>query len=140
MDQEAEVFGINKKENNMSWGERSCEKHGKCEIASMKTCNPDCIDYISNGKEPDTLGNINKTVSDTGNETEKPNKGVMIVASNLKHFSKTKEFVVLKGKVFNIQHVSPKKIILKLKGGVNKQHPLPSGVYCIKDKENLQNV
>ena len=125
----------------MSWGERSCEQYGKCELATMKTCNPDCIEYKSNGKEPDVAPKINKTVSDTGNESEKPNNKPMIVPSNLNHFSKKTEFVVLKGKVFNIQSVSPKKIILKLKGAVNKNNPLPSGIYCIKESDgNLKKV
>jgi len=66
------------------------------------------------------------------NESEQSNEPT-IVPSNLNHFDKHKEFVVLKEKVFNIQSISPKKIILKLKGSVNKQHPLPTGIYCIKE-------
>lgn len=109
-------------------GETSCKKHGGCDVATEKTCNPDCIDYDSNGKEPNTPGKINKP--------EKP-KGPMIVPSTLKNFSKRSEFVVMKGKVFNIQSISPKKIILKLKGAVNAKHPLPTGIYCIKEPDGV---
>jgi len=51
-----------------------------------------------------------------------------IIKSPLKNFSK-KEFIVLKHNVFTIQSISPKKIILRIKG-TNKE--LDDGVYVIQ--------
>lgn len=71
-----------------------------------------------------------------GTEQIKP----QIVRSTLPNFSKRSEFVVLKGKVFNIQNVSPKKIILKLKGKTNKDNPLPDGIFCIKEDAKVKEL
>jgi len=114
----------------MSWGERSCKKSGKCEIASPPTCNVDCVDYESNGEPQDSIAKIKK--SDPVDVTKEVKKGGQVQRSILKNFSKKKEFVVLKGLVFNIQSVSPKKIILKLKGKTSKKEPIPDGIFVIK--------
>ena len=61
-------------------------------------------------------------------QLENNKEGAKIIRSPLKNFSR-KEFVVLKGNVFDIQSISPKKIILRVKG----QNPkLPDGVYVIQ--------
>lgn len=54
--------------------------------------------------------------------------GPKIIKSPLKNFSK-KEFIVLKHNVFTIQSISPKKMILRIKG-INKD--LADGVYVIQ--------
>lgn len=127
----------------MSWGERSCTKFGKgCEIASMKTCNVDCIDYESNGAEPDSESKFKKIKPPEKPPEQSPlqAKGIGIFRSSLPKFSKKIEFVVLKGHIFNIQSVSPKKIILKFKAMTNKKDPLPDGIFCFRDQDNEQKI
>ena len=126
----------------MSWGERSCKKFGKdCEIASMNTCNVDCIDYESNGNTPDSESKFKKVkVTEVEEKSMLQKKGIGIFRSKLPNFSKTIEFVVLKGHIFNIQSVSPKKIILKFKAMTNKKDPLPDGIFCFRDQDDGQKV
>jgi len=117
----------------MSWGERSCKKYRNgCEIASMKTCNVSCIDYESNGKKPDSETTM-KIIRDTKEPKDLNNEVTgNVLRSTLPKFSKGKEFVVLKKHIFNIQSISPKKIILKFKGMTTKENPLPDGIFVIK--------
>ena len=56
-------------------------------------------------------------------------KGPQVIVSPLKNFSK-KEFVVLKGNVYSIQSITPKKLIFKLKG---RNPKLPDGMYVVSD-------
>lgn len=67
-------------------------------------------------------------VEDIDDQLENNKEGAKIIRSPLKNFSR-KEFIVLKGNVFDIQSISPKKIILRIKG----QNPkLPDGAYVIQ--------
>ena len=123
----------------MSWGERSCIHFGNCDIATMYICQCSCNEYISNGKKPDSNAESilkeMKVKNADGKEMTKAPKDMLVVPSTLPNFSKSKEFVVLKGRIFNIQHVSPKKIILKYKGMVKKEQPIPNGIFCLKEQD-----
>lgn len=122
------------------WGERSCKKHSKCEIASEKTCNVDCIDYVSNGGFPDSTNKFVKEEEAKKEKSPLQKKGISIFKSNLPNFSKQMEFVVLKGHIFTIQSVSPKKIILKFKSMVNTSDPIPDGIFCFRDEDDNQKI
>lgn len=65
--------------------------------------------------------------------------GLEIVKSPFSTFNKDNEFVVLKGIVFKIQSISPKKIILKQY--TVSVDDLADGVYCFRNKRmELKNV
>ena len=124
----------------MSWGERSCKNFGTgCKIATMATCNIDCPSYASNGKDPDSGPKIEKVKPET-KKSVLQKKGVGIFRSKLPKFSKKIEFVVLKGHIFNIQSISPKKIILKFKAMTNEKDPLPDGIFCFRDEDDHQKI
>ncbi len=60
--------------------------------------------------------------------------GVTFQESTSGNFNKKNEFVVLKGTLFKIQTVSPKKLILKYHGIANSE--MPDGIFkIIKVKE-----
>ena len=60
-------------------------------------------------------------------EIKPTEQGPRVVRSTLKNFSK-KEFIVLKHNVFTIQSITPKKLVLRIKG----QNPkLPDGIYGV---------
>ncbi len=65
-------------------------------------------------------------------EIKNPAKGMKVVRSTSPNFSKADDFIVLKGKVFAIQHVGLKKIILRLKGPIKPETPLPDGIFCLE--------
>lgn len=114
----------------MSWGERSCVVFGKCDIANEKICNVDCLSYRCNGEPPDSVAKFTKSDMPPKEPTEPKEKQVQMVQSTFPNFSKTKEFIVLKGHIFHIQSVSPKKLVLKLKG---KDKKLPNGIFALKE-------
>jgi len=51
-------------------------------------------------------------------------------------FDKQHEFIILKKHVFEIQSVSPKKVILKYKRKLNKTDHIADGIYVFTDGED----
>ena len=116
----------------MSQGERSCKMFGNCNHTDIKieNCNVDCDFYNPlDGIKPDSISKKPKEkiiVPD-------PNSPILEL-SDLPKFDKLHEFVVLKRHVFQMQSISPKKIILKFKRKLNKDDMLPDGCYTFKDQ------
>lgn len=69
------------------------------------------------------------TVTKEVNQAAKPKNDLTMVQSNLPGFRKQNEIVVLKNKVFRIQSISPKKLILKL---IDTSKNTPDGIYCMQ--------
>lgn len=68
------------------------------------------------------------TTARHGNQEPAPKKDLTMVRSTLPGFRKQNEIVVLKNRVFKIQSVSPKKLILKLIDNIKNT---PDGIYCM---------
>ena len=66
----------------------------------------------------------------------KKNPNINLRKSVLDKFDKQHEFVVLKKRIFSIQSVSPKKIILKYKRRLRENDTLPEGLYLFRDKDD----
>lgn len=113
----------------MSCGEESCKMYGNCvEFTTEDKCNPSCDFY--NPKD-DLLSE--KMEKDIEEQLERPE--VKLELSNLPKFDKIHEFFVIKGHVFLMQSVSPKKIILKFKRKLKESDKLNDGCYVFRDQE-----
>lgn len=115
-------------------GDDSCKMLGKCiEYTTPAKCNPDCDFY--NPKDP-----IAAKALEEKKVEEKANM-LIVRMSTLPEFNKKKEFVLLKKHLFEIQSISPKKVILRFKKRLKDTDTMPDGVYCFADKEgNILNA
>lgn len=116
----------------MSWGEQSCIKYGSCKTATYMTCNRKCAFYELNPGY--------KVMEDVKPEAE---GGPQIVRSPNTTFNKREDMVVLGGKIFEIQSITPKKILLKYRQKMTKAKSgqmLPDGVFCFKVNGKVAEV
>ena len=59
-----------------------------------------------------------------------------LIKSTGENFVKEKDIIVLKGHMFFIQSISPKKLILKLVRRFKQEETLVDGIFCYIDKNN----
>jgi len=85
---------------------------------------------------------INELKEEIKEEVEKENKKIQtkqeftLIKSTGENFVKEKDIVVLKGHMFFIQSISPKKLILKLVRRFKQEETLVDGIFCYIDKNN----
>lgn len=118
----------------MSWGERDCKDWGDCKIANMGTCNKSCEYY--------TVNKDHKAIEAIAPPSE---GGPTIVRSTNERYNKKEDMIVLKGDIFEIQSLSPKKMILRLKKNLTESNRkegnyLPDGVFCFSINGKVQPV
>jgi len=114
----------------MSWGEKSCKLYGKCSTAKEESCNTDCELY--NPKDKTEAKEVEAKAEKQAPEKSKIN----LQLSNLPKFDKQNEFVVLKKHVFQLQSISPKKVILKFRRKLTKTDKIQDGCYVFRDENN----
>ena len=107
-------------------GEESCKMFKNCIEYTEETCNTKCNFY--NPKNTDEVLEMPDEVLE-----EKPT--LKLELSNLPKFDKKHEFFVMKHHVFQMQSVSPKKIILKYKRKLRDTDGLGDGCYIFKDQK-----
>lgn len=109
----------------MSEGNRKCKSFGECEdFTTAEECTTACKSYVP--KNPNE-------VMELPDEVEAPE--LKLEYSNLPKFDKKHEFFVMKGHVFLMQNVSPKKIILKYRKKLKESDKLQDGCYVFKDMD-----
>lgn len=96
-------------------------------------CNPTCDFYNpeDDSVSPELEALIEEEIKKTKND-----KDINLKLSGLEKFDKTHEFVVLKKHIFELQSISPKKIILKYKRKLNDTDRIADGVYVFTDKND----
>lgn len=107
-----------------------CKMEGNCtEYTIAENCNPTCDFYnpIDEHIPEDVQKQLDKE------EIIKKSNPILEFSSLLK-FDKTHEFIVLKKHVFQMQSISPKKIILKFKRKLNEKDAISDGCYTFKDQ------
>jgi len=100
-----------------------CKMDGNCvEFTTDENCNTECEFYNP----------VDETIPESI-EQQIANSKPVLQFSNLPKFDKKHEFVVLKKHVFQLQSISPKKIILKFKRKFNQNENIPDGCYIFKN-------
>ena len=113
--------------------EPECKMLNNCtHEQTTETCNPEC-DYYNpiDGSVSPELEEIVEQAIKTKNE-----KDVNLKLSGLPKFDKKHEFIVMKRHVFEMQNISPKKIILKFKRKLKDTDKIADGCYVLVDKDD----
>ena len=101
---------------------------------TAETCNPSCEFYNPvNGKVPEEIEL--KAEEQIKAEDKNPND-INLKISAMEKFDKLHEFVVLKRHVFQMQSISPKKIILKFKRKLKETDKIQDGCFVFVDKDD----
>ena len=119
----------------MSEGNIKCKLFGNCtNFTTKEECNTACDYYAP--KNPEEELEIPDEVLEQAEVKSKNPKDINLKVSGLQKFDKTHEFMVLKKHVFEMQSISPKKIILKYKRKLNQTDKIADGVYVFVDKDD----
>lgn len=116
----------------MSWGQKDCVLFGSCKVATVATCNTKCEGYV--------LDPEYKAVASVAPPSE---GGPQIRRSEGTKFSKAEDMIVLGGKIFEIQSITPKKMLLRYRQKMSqtaKATELPDGVFNFVIGGKVQNV
>ena len=127
----------------MSWGAKDCMSYGDCTIANVKDCNSKCDYYVPvkrcamcNGVQMETPYGLvcenghggaesigceeQEGVATNINHIEQPISAPQLIRSPFNRFDIKKEVVILHGNIYEVQSVTPKKVVLKFKKGLTK--------------------
>lgn len=126
------------KETKMSTRETNCKWYEEGEdclnFDEEKGCTVNC-EYF-NPKDDKLPPEVEEKVDSKIKKIEEDKKDINLKISGLAKFNKKYEFLVLKRMIFEIQSISPKKIILKFKTKLNESDKLTDGCYIFTDKED----
>ncbi|MCP4368296.1 MAG: hypothetical protein GY797_09350 [Deltaproteobacteria bacterium] len=114
----------------MSEGNKKCKMFGDCnhyDAEKPEDCTTACEFY--NPKNPEEVVEMPDEVV----EEERPD--VKLEHSGLSKFDKVHEFFVMKKHVFQMQNISPKKIILKYKRRLKETDNLADGCYVFRNQK-----
>lgn len=100
-------------------------------------CNPACTSYVPIDPEmANKLENLAVSVDEVIEKKSKNDKDINLKISGLEKFNKKHEFIVLKHHIFEMQSISPKKIILKFKRKLNNTDNIKNGIYVFVDRDD----
>ena len=115
---------------------RPCKMVDNCNHEqTAETCNKDCEYY-----NPEDDSELINSLPEEEIKMDNGKTRTKIVNSGFEKFNKSHEFIVLKKHVFEIQSVSPKKLILKFKRKLKKDDVIMDGCYVFKTGGEIQNV
>ncbi|MHA1739238.1 MAG: hypothetical protein ACTSWD_11680 [Candidatus Heimdallarchaeota archaeon] len=100
---------------------------------TAETCNDSCEYY---NPEDDSISPEMESLVKEEIKKSKNEKDINLKHSAMEKFDKNHEFVVLKKHVFELQSISPKKIILKYKRKLNKTDNINDGIYVFTDRND----
>jgi len=111
-----------------------CKFDGDCiNFITEEHCSIHCEFY--NPIDDSILKDV-EVMADEIIKKQKNKKDINLKFSALPKFDKLHEFIVLKRHVFEMQSISPKKIILKFKRKLTKTDTIADGCYVFVDKED----